>query len=307
MTCARIGVPFYALNMEAEFSEAVIGRFVDDYAAGRTPNPCLECNRHVKFRHLVERARALGADCLATGHYARIEPGDPAAGRPHRLFRAVDPKKDQSYVLHTLTQEQLGFIRFPLGGLHKTETRALAHAFDLPVADKAESQEICFVGKRSYADFVAARRPDAARPGEVVDAEGQTLGEHRGLVHHTVGQRRGLGIAAGEPLYVLRLEPAANRVVVGPRAQAAARSLTAHAVAMVDGCWPEAPLAVEAMVRYRGALALATVEFGPSGSGEATVRFDGEGPIASPGQAVVFYQGDEVLGGGTIGDVSLTP
>jgi tRNA-specific 2-thiouridylase len=303
MTCARIGVPFYALNMEAEFGEAVIERFIDDYAAGRTPNPCLECNRHVKFRHLVERARALGADCLATGHYARIEPGDPTEGQPHRLLRAVDPKKDQSYVLHTLTQEQLGFIRFPLGGLHKTETRQLAHAFDLPVADKAESQEICFVGKRSYADFVAARRPDAARPGEVVDAEGQTLGEHRGLVHHTVGQRRGLGIAAGEPLYVLRLEPVANRVVVGPRAQAAARSLMAHSVAMVDGSWPAAPLAVEAMVRYRGALAPATVAFGPTGSGEATVRFDGDGPIASPGQAIVFYRGDEVLGGGTIGDV----
>src|SRR5215216_7864371 len=149
--CAGIGIPFYAINMEGEFREAVVQRFVDEYAAGRTPNPCLECNRHVKFRHLVERAKLIGADCLATGHYARIERGDPVAGEPHRLLRAVDPKKDQSYVLYTLTQEQLGFIHFPLGGLHKTETRGLARAFDLPVADKAESQEICFVGNQSYA------------------------------------------------------------------------------------------------------------------------------------------------------------
>src|SRR5215203_1488398 len=199
-TCAIIGVPFYALNMEEEFGEAVINRFVDEYANGRTPNPCLECNRHVKFRHLVQRAKLIGADCLATGHYARIERGDSITGEPHRLLRAVDPKKDQSYVLYTLTQEQLGFIHFPLGGLYKTETRALARAFDLPVAEKAESQEICFVGKRSYADFVAERRPDVTRPGEIVGVTGETIGEHRGLVHHTVGQRRGLGIAAGAPL-----------------------------------------------------------------------------------------------------------
>ena len=303
LTCARLGVPFYALNMEAEFGEAVIGRFVDDYAAGRTPNPCLECNRHVKFRHLVERARALGADCLATGHYARVVPGDPAAGAPHRLLRAVDPGKDQSYVLHTLTQEQLGYVRFPLGALLKRETRALARAFDLPVADKAESQEICFVGARSYADFVAERRPETAVPGEVVDLGGRALGTHRGLARHTVGQRRGLGIAAGEPLYVVRLEPAANRVVVGPRAAAAARALRADDVALVDGGWPAAPFAAEATVRYRGAPHPATVTLGSAGSGTATVVFDGPGPVASPGQAVVFSRGEEILGGGPIREV----
>ena len=154
-TCQVIGVPFYAINMEAEFGEAVINRFVDEYAAGRTPNPCLECNRHVKFRHLVHRAKLLGAHTLATGHYARIE-----RGAPHRLFRAVDARKDQSYVLHTLTPEQLDFIQFPLGNLTKPEVRQLARHFGLPVAEKEESQEICFVGKGSYADFVARRRPD---------------------------------------------------------------------------------------------------------------------------------------------------
>ena len=303
MTCARIGIPFYAINMEGEFGEAVVQRFVDEYAAGRTPNPCLECNRHVKFRHLVERAKLIGADCLATGHYARIEHGEPAAGQPHRLLRAVDPKKDQSYVLYTLTQEQLGFIHFPLGGLHKTETRALARAFDLPVAEKAESQEICFVGKRSYAAFVAERRPDVTRPGEIVDTHGGTLGQHQGLVHHTVGQRRGLGIAAGEPLFVIRLEPARNRLVVGSRDEAAARDIALERVSITSGEWPEGPFPAEAMVRYRGALAAATVELGAADSASARVRFSGDGLIASPGQALVLYRGDEVLGGGTIAGV----
>lgn len=303
MTCARIGVPFYAINMEGEFRQSVVQRFVDEYAAGRTPNPCLECNRHVKFRHLVERAKIIGADCLATGHYARVQRGDPATGETHRLLRAVDPRKDQSYVLYTLTQEQLGFIHFPLGGLHKTETRALARAFDLPVAEKAESQEICFVGNRSYADFVAERRPDVTVPGEVVDIGGRALGEHRGLVHHTVGQRRGLGIAGKDPLYVIRLEPASNRLVVGSRSEAASREITADRVSLISGLWSEEPFAAEAMVRYRGALAPATVELGPAGSGAAQVRFTGEGPIASPGQALVLYRGDEVLGGGTILEV----
>jgi tRNA-specific 2-thiouridylase len=306
MTCARIGVPFYAINMEGEFREAVVQRFVDEYAAGRTPNPCLECNRHVKFRHLVERAKMIGADCLATGHYARVVHGDIGTGVPHRLLRAVDPRKDQSYVLYTMTQEQLGFIHFPLGGLHKTETRALARAFELPVAEKAESQEICFVGNRSYADFVAARRPDVTIPGEVVDSGGQVLGEHRGLVHHTVGQRRGLGIAAKEPLFVIRLEPAQNRLVVGPRAEAAAREINADRVSLISGEWPREPFAAEAMARYRGALAPAMVELGPEESGTARVRITGEGPIASPGQALVLYRGDEVLGGGTIREVETT-
>lgn len=300
MTCARIGVPFYAINMEGEFREAVVQRFVDEYAAGRTPNPCLECNRHVKFRHLVERAKMIGADCLATGHYARVAHGDPATGEPHRLLRAIDPRKDQSYVLYTMTQDQLGFIHFPLGGLHKTETRELARAFELPVAEKAESQEICFVGNRSYADFVAERRPDVTEPGEVVDASGTVLGEHRGLVNHTVGQRRGLGIAGKEPLYVIRLEPVQNRLVVGPRAEAAAREIVADMVNFTSGVWPEESFTAEAMVRYRGALCPATVEPESAESRTVRVRFEGDGPIASPGQALVLYRGDEVLGGGTI-------
>ena len=303
-TCATIGVPFYAIDMEAEFGEAVVRRFVDEYAAGRTPNPCLECNRHVKFRHLVHRAKLLGADCLATGHYARVELGEAATGAPHRLYRAVDPRKDQSYVLHTMNQEQLGYVRFPLGNLTKPEVRDLARAFGLPVAEKAESQEICFVGKGSYADFVAKRRPDVTRPGEIVNTAGETVGEHQGLVRHTVGQRRGLGIAAGKPLYVLGLDQAANRLMVGSRADASARSVTAEAVSLTDGSWPREPFPIEAVVRYRGQPVPATVALDPAGDATATIDFDGDGPIASPGQAVVFYRGDEVLGGGTISSVN---
>lgn len=304
-TCATLDVPFYAVNMEIEFGSAVIGKFIDEYAAGRTPNPCLECNRHVKFRHLVTRAQALGADCLATGHYARIAHGNPAAGVPHRLLRAADGRKDQSYVLYTLNQEQLGFIRFPLGGLTKPEVRALAHAYGLPVADKAESQEICFVGNRSYADFVAERRPGVTRPGKIVTADGNEIGGHRGLVHHTVGQRRGIGIAAKKPYFVLHLDTSANQLVVGSREEASARSVEIDEVSIVSGQWSSEAFEADAVVRYRGTASIAEIRMGEAESRTATARFAGErGPIASPGQAVVFYRGDEVLGGGTISRVT---
>ena len=300
-TCATIGVPFYAINMEGEFGEAVIDRFVSEYAEGRTPNPCLECNRHVKFRHLVARARQLGADCLATGHYARIEVGE--SGEPFRLLRAVDDRKDQSYVLHTLDQDQLSFIQFPLGRLTKPEVRQLARAFGLPVADKEESQEICFVGKGSYADFVAKRRPDVTKPGVIIDESGAVLGEHKGLVHHTVGQRKGIGIAGPQPLYVLNIDTKQNRLMVGSKQRAVARQVEADGISFTSEIWPDAPVECRAMVRYRGQLNDVTVIPGPAGSGRATIRFNGaiEGlPIASPGQAIVFYAGEEVLGGGTI-------
>ncbi len=298
-TCATIGVPFYAVNMEVEFGESVIRKFVDEYAAGRTPNPCLECNRHVKFRHLVQRARQLGADCLATGHYVRVERDD--FGGEARLYRALDAGKDQSYVLYTLSQEQLRFLQFPLGRLAKTEVRTLARGFGLPVADKAESQEICFVGNRSYADFVAERRPDVTRPGEIVTQEGDVLGAHRGLVHHTVGQRRGMGIAGTKPYFVLQLDTSANRLVVGERGEAQAVSIVASDVSFTSGRWPVAPFHSDIAVRYRGQPARATVTPGASGGRTVTVGFPPEsGPIASPGQAIVFYDGDEVLGGGTI-------
>lgn len=303
-TCALIGVPFYAINMEVEFGEAVVKRFVDEYAAGRTPNPCLECNRHVKFRHLVHRARLLGADCLATGHYARIVHSAPGGSEPHRLYRALDTRKDQSYVLHTVDQDQLGYIRYPLGNLIKPEVRALAREFGLPVADKEESQEICFVGKGSYAEFVAKRRPDVTLPGEIVDIDGGVIGQHKGLVNHTIGQRKGIGIPRAEPLYVLNLDTTRNRLMVGSRADATASAVTADAVTMISGEWPDKPFACDAVVRYRGTPASAFVKLGSPESGTASIELTGNGLIASPGQAVVFYLGDEVLGGGTIAQVT---
>ena len=296
-TCQVIGVPFYAINMEAEFGEAVIDRFVNEYAEGRTPNPCLECNRHVKFTHLVHRAKLLGADCLATGHYARIEND----GDHYTLNRARDVRKDQSYVLHTLSPEQLAFIKFPLGNLTKPEVRQLARHFGLPVADKEESQEICFVGKSSYADFVARRRPDVIRPGPIVDESGTSLGEHQGLVHHTVGQRRGIRISGPSPLYVLNLDMANNSLVVGPRDRATAAVIRADEITFTDGSWPDFPFEADAVVRYRGTPAACRVT--PGERGTATIELIGEPksrPIASPGQAIVFYRCDEVLGGGTI-------
>lgn len=300
-TCATIGIPFYAINMEVEFGDAVIGRFVDEYAAGRTPNPCLECNRHVKFRHLLQRARQLGADTLATGHYVRIEREPDGSAR---LFRAADDRKDQSYVLYTLSQEHLRYLQFPLGNLTKPEVRTLARGFGLPVADKAESQEICFVGNRSYADFVAERRPDVTVPGDIVTEDGDVIGQHRGLVHHTVGQRRGIGVAAAKPYFVLRLDTGGNRLVVGDRDRAQAMAATAFDVSFTSGDWPTGPFRCAAVVRYRGAPVDAVVTPGVSGSGTVRVDFaDGQGPIASPGQAIVFYLGDEVLGGGTIDEI----
>ncbi len=298
-TCATIGVPFYAVNMEIEFGNDVVNKFVDEYAAGRTPNPCLECNRHVKFRHLMQRARQLGADCLATGHYVRLD--TDATGDRVRLFRAVDESKDQSYVLYTLGQDQLRFLRFPLGKLTKTEVRMLARGFGLPVADKAESQEICFVGNRSYADFVAERRPDVKAPGDIVSRDGRVLGEHRGLVHHTVGQRRGIGIAATKPFFVLELDTSANQLVVGDREDARTVSILATDVSFTSGIWPQADQTCDIAVRYRGAIARGVFTPVSEAGREATIVFRPEGgPIASAGQAIVFYDDDEVLGGGTI-------
>ena len=297
-TCGVIGVPFYAINMEAEFGEAVIDRFVEEYAAGRTPNPCLECNRHVKFRHLVHRAKLLGAHCLATGHYARIERGEP-----HRLLRAVDARKDQSYVLHTLTPEQLDFIQFPLGRLTKPEVRTLARHYGLPVADKEESQEICFVGKGSYADFVAKRRPDVTRPGEIVADDGRVIGEHEGLVYHTIGQRRGIKLAGPKPLYVLELDTVRNQLMVGARERATARLITADGISFTSGAWPTEPLSCEIVVRYRGTPVPARVRPQDQATGTAEIELLTAAnalPVASPGQAIVFYREDEVLGGGTI-------
>jgi tRNA-specific 2-thiouridylase len=202
-----------------------------------------------------------------------------------------------------MDQDQLGFITFPLGNLIKPEVRQLARIFGLPVAEKEESQEICFVGKGSYADFVAKRRPDVTRPGEIVTTSGETIGQHKGLVNHTIGQRKGIGVPRPEPLYALRLDLADNRLVVGSRSEAEAAQVVAENVSLTNGAWPELPIQIGASVRYRGTPMPATVTFGQESFRSATIEFDTDRPIAAPGQAVVFYDGDDVLGGGTISTV----
>lgn len=295
-TAQRMNVPFYPLNVQKEFEKVVINYFVDEYAQGRTPNPCLECNRHVKFRHLIAKARFLGADFLATGHYARIERDENGV---YHLHQAADENKDQSYVLYMLTQEQLSYLLFPLGRLRKSEVRELAHAFGLPVADVPDSQGTCFVGKGAYADFVSKRRPGLTEPGEIVDSRGNVLGTHEGLLHYTVGQRRGIGVAGPEPYYVLKLDLQRNQLVIGTRDEMGFDSLVARQVDFISGQWPAERFECEVAVRYRGTRYIAEIE--PLEPGSARVHFHGELPSAvAAGQAVVFYRGDEVLGGGTI-------
>lgn len=225
----RMGFPHYVLDYENKFRESVIDEFADAYLAGATPVPCIRCNERVKFRDLLETARDLDADCMATGHYIQRKDGAHRA----ELHMAADPNRDQSYFLFSTTQEQLNFLRFPLGHLvSKAETRALAADYGLSVADKPDSQDICFVPNGDYAAVIEKLRPGAADPGEIVDQQGTVLGTHRGVIHYTIGQRRGLGIGGGSPLYVLRLEPETRRVVVGPR-----EALSTRTVAVTEVNW----------------------------------------------------------------------
>lgn len=298
---ARIEIPHYVLDYESRFRDDVIDDFADAYLRGETPIPCVRCNQTVKFRDLLATARELGADALATGHYARRVDGPGGA----ELHRAADGARDQSYFLFTTTREQLDLLRFPLGGLpDKAATRALAERFGLRVADKPDSQDICFVPDGNYARVIEKLRPGAAEPGDIVHMDGTVLGRHPGIIHYTVGQRRGLGIGGragveGETLYVLRLDAAARRVVVGPRAALGVAGISLREVNWLGDAPPGAAgVAVRAKVRSTQAPVAATV-FTDDG-GVATLVFDTPETGVSPGQAAVFYVNDRVLGGGWI-------
>jgi len=287
-----LGIPHYVLNFERQFAEGVVDHFVQEYARGRTPNPCLACNDRVKFRPLLEHALALGADYLATGHYARVHRN----GGGFELRRAVDPAKDQSYVLYTLGQRELERTLFPVGEYSKREVRALARRWGLPNADKPDSVDICFIPSGDYRAFVRQRLP--ARPGRIVDTAGNTLGDHQGVAGYTVGQRKGVPArGGGQPLYVLDLDAETNTVLVGSHDGLLAMGLMAQQLSFVDGRPPDGPIEVEARIRYRSqpAAALLTVA-----DDRAEVRFRAPQRAVTPGQAVVFYQGERVLGGGTI-------
>jgi tRNA-uridine 2-sulfurtransferase len=291
--CAHLGIPFYVVAHEEEFRRAVIDDFVAEYAAGRTPNPCVRCNEHVKFGPLLRRARALGADRLATGHYARLVRGE---GGALRVARAACAEKDQSYFLFAMPQADREHILFPLGDMTKDEVRAHAARLGLPNAAKPESQEICFVPDGDHQAFVARRAAPA--PGEVVDVAGAPLGTHDGVHRFTVGQRRGLGVAAtGEPQYVVAVDALRRRVVVGPRRELARRTLEVADVRWA-GAPPSAPFAARVQVRHRHRAAAARVH--PVAGGARVELDEVLENGAAPGQAAVFYDGDAVVGGGWI-------
>lgn len=294
--CQTLGVPFYLLNVEEEFKARVVDFFVDGYASGITPNPCLQCNRLVKFGTLLAKARALGANSLATGHYARVKPNGRGV---YELWKGVDTNKDQSYALHILSQDQLAHAMFPLGEFTKPETRALAAGFQLRVAEKDESQDLCFIADGDYRNFMRRNRPDALVPGPILDTQGNVLGRHTGLPDYTIGQRKGLGIAAREPMYVTALDGSRNALIVGRKDELGRRELLARDVNWIPPDTAEQlPLRASVKIRYRSVEAPALLA--AAEGGRVRVEFDEPLRDITPGQAAVFYDGARCLGGGII-------
>lgn len=290
----RLGIPFHQVDMREPFRRAVVETFIAEYAAARTPNPCIPCNREIRFGLLMEWARQRGADYLATGHYARVH----RVGDRYRLLRGRDRTKDQSYVLHILTQEQLAHVLFPLGDRTKGEVRALARERGLPVADQPESQDVCFLADGDYRRFVADHAPEAARPGPILDTAGQRLGEHKGLIHYTVGQRKGIGIAAPYPLYVLALDSRRNALIVGRAEELGQTECGVARMHYISGEEPTGPFEATAQIRYRHKEA--PVVATPLPGGRLHVRFALPQRDITPGQYLVLYDGEVVLGGGVI-------
>ncbi|MCD8152449.1 MAG: tRNA 2-thiouridine(34) synthase MnmA [Clostridiales bacterium] len=291
-----LGMPYYVFNFAERFGEEVIANFISAYENGRTPNPCIDCNRYLKFEKLFLRAKELSCDCVVTGHYARIE-CDDVSGR-YLLKRGADGTKDQSYVLYSMTQEQLAHVQFPLGGMPKSEVRRIAEEQGFINAKKADSQDICFVQSGKYGDFIESYTGKKYPEGDFIDTDGNVLGRHRGIIRYTIGQRKGLGIAADRPLYVVKINSADNTVTLGSNEDLFSAALTARDINLISVRRMDAPMRVQAKVRYRHVPQWATV----TQSDEDTIHvvFDEPQRAITAGQAVVLYDGDVVVGGGTI-------
>jgi tRNA-specific 2-thiouridylase len=292
----KLGIPHYVMNFGDTFMRWVITEFCHEYSLGRTPNPCISCNRYIKFGALLERARELGADFIATGHYARIEKSE-TDGR-YLLRQGIDRRKDQSYVLYRLTQEQLSHARLPVGNFTKERVREIAGEMGLPVSAKPESQEICFIPDNDYPRFLKGYIPEAAEPGPILDKEGTILGKHKGILFYTIGQRKRLGLSTREPLYVTGIDPERNAIIVGSKKEAHSSELIASRLNWIAIDTLRQPLPLSAKIRYLHQEAEAVVI--PVDGDHVRVRFNEPQLAVTPGQAIVFYRGDTVVGGGVI-------
>ena len=287
----RLSIPHHSIDLRRHFQKQVIKPFCNEYSQGRTPNPCIACNQHIKFGLLLNKARKMGADYLATGHYARVEPGPNG----YRLLKGIDHGKDQSYFLYTLGQEQLQCLLLPIGKLYKNQVRRIARELELADAAGHESQDICFIPDNDYRSFVAGHV--SCQPGDIIDTNGKVLGKHNGLAHYTVGQRQGLGLASNRRLYVLKLDAKNNRLVVGNHSQLLSNRLIASRLNWISGTTPQDGAGITARVRSKSPEVTASLHLNQD---TAEVCFSQPQWSISPGQAVVFYQGEAVLGGGTI-------
>lgn len=291
----QLGIPFQLIDAHDVFKQHIVDTFIEGYSAGVTPNPCLSCNRHIRFGFLLDEALKRGADYLATGHYAQVTQSDSGL---YELRKGADPRKDQSYVLSVLNQEQLSHAMFPVGGYTKDTVRQIAAKFGLPVASKHDSQDLCFVADGDYRRFLRRYADDAMQPGPIQRVGGEVLGEHEGLPNYTIGQRKGLGVSFAEPLYVLEKNAATNTLVVGTREELGRDHLTAHSINWIAGEPPDEPLRAEVKIRYKAWPVAATVS--PVDGDCAEVTFDEPLPDITAGQGAVFYDGDRVIGSGII-------
>jgi tRNA-specific 2-thiouridylase len=290
----KLNIPFYVVDIQDYFRKTIVQFFIDEHTAGRTPNPCIECNREIRFHYLLERALALDADYLATGHYARVVKTENG----YELRKGVDAAKDQSYVLHVLGQKELGQVLFPVGDYEKTTIREMARKFNLPVAQKSESMDLCFLGDGDYRRFLNDYAPAATAPGPIMNKAGEEIGRHSGLPNYTIGQRKGLNIAAGEPLFVLQKDVSRNALIVGTREETDQYTLKARQVNWTIGERPIEPIEAQVKIRYKARAIPAVVT--PYGNDEVTVTFKEPVFGITAGQGAVFYEGDVVLGGGII-------